>query len=215
MENSLRLVRLCESIFLRALRVSVVYKVFLSVSSGYWGIYMSHKSKRIRKEKPAPIKLSVVDEESLSEQVNEIESAELSSEQQREYLDLLLRGASPAAACQQLNLNLFLVVELLADDDEFRMKTDAVYDALSQNVAARLYQEAMKGSVPAMSQWLKNRPPPEWPDHAAASISNSPLEVISDEELIRLARLENLTIPTELEADAPETGGSQTPEVIP
>ncbi len=176
---------------------------------------MSHNSKRIRKEKPAPIELSVVDEESLSEQENEVESAPFSSEQQREYLDLLLRGASPAAACQQLELDLFAVVELLADDDEFRMKTDAVYDALSQNVAARLYQEAMKGSVPAMSQWLKNRPPPEWPDHAAASISNSPLEVISDEELIRLARLENLAIPTELEADASKAGSSQASEIVP
>ncbi len=176
---------------------------------------MSHKSKRIRKEISAPIELSVVDEDSLSEQDIELEHSPFSSEQQREYLDLLLRGASPAAACQQLELDLFAVVELLADDDEFRIKTDAVYDALSQNVAARLYQEAMKGSVPAMSQWLKNRPPPEWPDHAAASISNSPLEVISDEELIRLARLENLTIPTELEANAPETGSSQTSEVVP
>lgn len=161
-----------------------------------------------------PIELSVVDEETLSEQVNEIVSAEFSSEQQREYLDLLLRGASPAAACQQLNLDLFAVVELTANDDEFRMKTDAVYDALSQNVAARLYQEAMKGSVPAMSLWLKNRPPPEWPDHASGSISNSPLDVISDEELIRLARLENLAIPTELETDTSEKSSSQTSETV-
>jgi len=176
---------------------------------------MSHKPKRIRKEKSARIELAVIDEDSLSQQAIEREHSPFSSEQQREYLDLLLRGASPAAASQQLNLDLFLVVELLADDDEFRMKTDAVYDALSQNVAARLYQEAMKGSVPAMSQWLKNRPPPEWPEHAAASISNSPLEVISDEELIRLARLENLAIPTELEANTPEKSGSQTSKVIP
>ena len=176
---------------------------------------MSHKSKRTWKEKPAPIELSLVDEESLSEQNTDRKHSPFSSEQQQEYLDLLLRGASPAAACQQLEIDLFAVVELLADDDEFRLKTDAVYDALSQNVAARLYQEAMKGSVPAMSQWLKNRPPPEWPDHASASLSNSPLEVISDEELIRLARLENLAIPPELETDASKTSGSKTSEVIP
>ena len=139
----------------------------------------------------------------------------LTGEQQREYLDLLLRGASPAVACQQLNVDLSAVVELMAEDDEFRMKADAVYDALSQNVAARLYQEAMKGSVPAMSQWLKNRPPPEWPDHASASRSDSSLDVISDEELIRLARLENLAIPAELETDAPEKSGSQTSETVP
>ena len=176
---------------------------------------MSHKSKRFRKEKPALIELSVVDENSLSEEANEVEIAAISSDQQREYLDLLLRGASPAAACQQLNIDLFAVVELLADDDEFRLKTDAVYDALSQNVAARLYQEAMKGSVPAMSQWLKNRPPPEWPDHAAASLSNSPLEVLSDEELIRLAHLENLAIPPELEADTSKTGSTKTSKIVP
>ncbi len=176
---------------------------------------MFREPRRTREEKSSRIELSVVDEESLSEEESRTEDSPFSSDQQLEYLDLLLRGASPAAACQQLKLDLFAVVALLSDDDEFRMKTDAVYDALSQNVAARLYQEAMKGSVPAMSQWLKNRPPPEWPDHAAASISNSPLDVISDEELIRLARLENLAIPIELEADAPKAGGSQASEVVP
>ncbi len=179
---------------------------------------MNRESKRIQKENPPSIELSVIDDDSFAEETCEatdnLAHPPFSSEMQREYLDLLLRGASPAAASRQLGIDLFEIVELLANDDDFRMKTDAVYDALSQNVAARLYQEAMKGSVPAMSQWLKNRPPPEWPDHAAASISNSPLEMISDEELIRLARLENVAIPTELEADTSKTSGSQTSETV-
>lgn len=176
---------------------------------------MFREPRRSREEESSRIELSVVDEDSFSEQESAIETFVLSEDQQRAYLDMLLRGASPAVACQQLQLDLFDVVELLAHDEEFRIKTDAVYDALSQNVAARLYQEAMKGSVPAMSQWLKNRPPPEWPDHAAASVSNSPLDVISDEELIRLARLENLAIPPELEADASGPGSPEASEVIP
>ena len=162
-----------------------------------------HQSGQAGELADEPIELSVWEQRSL-----------FTSEQQREYLDLLLRGASPAVACQQLNVDLFAVVELMAEDDEFRMKADAVYDALSQNVAARLYQEAMKGSVPAMSQWLKNRPPPEWPDHVSASRSDSSLDVISDEELIRLARLENLAIPAELETDASEKSGPQTSETV-
>lgn len=126
---------------------------------------------------------------------------------EEEYLRLLLRGASPAAAAQQLELDLFVIVEAIADDEEFRVKVDAAYDALSQNVAARLYQEAMRGSVPAMTLWLKNRPPPEWPDGRPEETFNPALDVLSDEELLRLARLENVEIPPELETGIDQAGG--------
>ena len=44
----------------------------------------------------------------------------------------------------------------------FRKRMDRVPDLLSQNVAASLYQAAMKGSVTAQTFYLKNLPPPEW-----------------------------------------------------
>ena len=139
---------------------------------------------------------------------------QLTALQQAEYLALLLRGASPAVAAQQLELDLFVIVEAIAEDEEFRVKVDAVYDALSQNVAARLYQEAMKGSVTAMTLWLKNRPPPEWPDHPQGTPGTSGLDLMSDEELLRLARLENVTIPAELEAGLAATGGASFASVV-
>ena len=51
-----------------------------------------------------------------SERVGELITVTgLSEEDRRAYLELLLRGASPAVACQQLNLDLFTVVEAVAD----------------------------------------------------------------------------------------------------
>jgi len=145
-----------------------------------------------------------------SERVGELITVTgLSEEDRRAYLELLLRGASPAVACQQLNLDLFTVVEAVADDDDFRMEVDAVYDALSQNVAARLYQEAMKGSVTAMTNWLKHRPPPEWSSTVVEGLSVSSWDLMSDEELLAHARLEKIEIPVELErSDEPEGGES-------
>jgi len=128
-------------------------------------------------------------------------------EDQRAYLELLLRGASPAAACQQLQLDLFVVMEAIAEDEEFRIKVDAVYDALSQNVAARLYQEAMKGSVSAMTQWLKQRPPPEWMALRVEGSEGSGWDALSDEELLARARMEGIAIPVELEGSGEASGG--------
>lgn len=54
----------------------------------------------------------------------------------------------------------------------FRKRMDRVPDLLSQNVAASLYQAAMKGSVTAQTFYLKNLPPPEW--DAAAAEDDSP-----------------------------------------
>lgn len=136
-----------------------------------------------------------------------LESCQLSREQQDGYIDFLLRGASPAAAAQQLGLDLFDILAAIADDDPFQSRVEAAYDALSQNVAARLYQEAMKGSVSAMTLWLKNRPPPEWQGTQGEAMERNELDGLSDEELLRLARLEEIAIPPELEADIEAAGG--------
>ena len=82
--------------------------------------------------------------------------------QQEAYLELLLRGASPLGACQELGLDYFQVMRFATEDTAFGLRIQQVGVALSQNVATRLYQEAMKGNVSAMSHWLKYRRPPEW-----------------------------------------------------
>lgn len=143
-----------------------------------------------------------------------LDSCQLSREQQAGYIDLLLRGASPAAAAQQLGLELFDVLAVIAEDESFQARVDAAYDALSQNVAARLYLEAMKGSVSAMTFWLKNRPPPEWPGTQGEATDRNELDGLSDEELLRLARLEEIAIPPELEADITSAGGDEGSSLV-
>ncbi len=131
------------------------------------------------------------------------------------YVDLLLRGASPAAAATRLGVDLYRIVEAIAEDEEFRMRVDAAYDALSQNVAARLYQEAMQGSVTAMTFWLKHRPPPEWPDYQMQTPAPTGLDALTDEELLRLARLENIAIPAELAASLEAAGSAAASLPVP
>lgn len=71
-------------------------------------------------------------------------------------------GASPAAACQKVGVSITAVLVTMDQSTAFRKRMDRVPDLLSQNVAASLYQAAMKGSVTAQTFYLKNLPPPEW-----------------------------------------------------
>lgn len=125
---------------------------------------------------------------------------------QREFLNLLLKGASPLAAAQHLGLNPLGFQETLAHDDLFNELYIAAQELLSQNIAARLYQEAMKGNVSAMTLYLKNRPPPEWLANQTSLTSES-FEYWTHEELLRFAKLQGVSIPPELETPPhPESG---------
>lgn len=88
----------------------------------------------------------------------------LTRKQQDEYLTLLTKGASPAAACQKMSVSITAVLITMEQSPRFRARATAVSDVLSQNVAAQLYQTAMKGSVTAQTFYLRNQPPPEWPE---------------------------------------------------
>ncbi len=70
----------------------------------------------------------------------------------------------------------------------FRKRMDRVPDLLSQNVAASLYQAAMKGSVTAQTFYLKNLPPPEWDveDDEAASPESGEFENLTVDQLRQL-----------------------------
>ncbi|WP_437206740.1 hypothetical protein [Planctomicrobium sp. SH664] len=111
------------------------------------------------------------------------EAPRLSREQQSQYLQLLARGASPAAACLQLGISPLSVTSLTEDDDSFRSSLAGIQRLMSENVAAALYRAAMEGSVAAQTFYLKNQPPPEWPA-AECDAATPGIDELTDDELI-------------------------------
>lgn len=135
----------------------------------------------------APVRQSETDPTEASEPY------QFSPELQAQYLQLLARGASPAAACMQLNLPVMSVLNQITTDATFRARLDQIHDVLSQNVAAALYRSAMEGSVSAQTFFLKNCPPPEWPgNEPVPAAMNDGLDELTDDELAQLCRDENI-----------------------
>ncbi len=124
------------------------------------------------------------------------EVSTLTRKQQDEYLTLLTKGASSAAACQKLGISITALLVTMEQFPKFRTRTTAVSDVLSQNVAAQLYQTAMKGSVTAQTFYLRNQPPPEWPGEEEQSTSPADLENLSTEELQALDAAEEQELRT-------------------
>lgn len=81
---------------------------------------------------------------------------------QQHVLDVLLRGGSVAVAAGQVEVSIDEIYEWLEQDEAFARRYRNVLRALDQNVIAKLYQEAMQGSLPAMSLWVKEREPVDW-----------------------------------------------------
>ncbi len=109
-------------------------------------------------------------------------------EEQQEILDLVLRGASPAAACLRLNVSFDRLYRTLEADPEFRRRWDELLEMLSQNVAAALYQTALKGNVTAQTFFLRSLPPRDWTAVSSAASPDDDLSQLSDEELERRIR---------------------------
>ena len=132
----------------------------------------------------------------------------LTAELEQSFLELLSRGASPAAACRELGVSVSMIQQALVEDAKFRARWEDVNVTLSQNIQAALYRSAMEGNVSAQTYWLKSNPPPGWsPD------STEPLETIdeffdelSDDELLDLARAMEINLPPEIEAKITQTG---------
>lgn len=116
-------------------------------------------------------------------------------------MELLAKGASPAAACQHLGVPVSAFLHSLADDPAFREALADVNEILTRNVVAALYQAAMKGSIPAQTLWLRNTRPREWSeqheDGRNQSISLDELE-LTDEQVLALARAMGVPVPPEL-----------------
>ncbi len=124
---------------------------------------------------------------------------------------LLLRGASPAAACAQLGIAPQEFLTWL-DDPEFRRRIAQSQDILSQNVAAALYRSAMEGSVSAQTFYLRHLPPPEWSLVASAQKAGEPLNQLSDDELIDFCRARGIDLPiSPVEGGDPAADAADSP----
>ena len=135
----------------------------------------------------------------------------MTASEQRAYLELLQRGGSSAAVCRKLEIEPERVRRTQRECGEFAAACREVVVQLSQNVAAALYQAAMKGSVPAQALWLKHVPPPEWVrvaggteddvvagDDDGSQRRGRDYAELSDDELVQLARKVGIDIPAEL-----------------
>lgn len=114
---------------------------------------------------------------------------------------MLLKGASPIIACQQCDCSFESYMRTLEEDEKFRERSFQIQQALVQNVAARLYQEAMKGSVSAMTFWLKHFGPNATTPLDETTPFAPEIESLTDEELHRLCRLYQLEVSTESEVE--------------
>lgn len=137
---------------------------------------------------------------------SESREAILSSEQQLLVLQLLLRGASPSGACQQIGIPGIAFARTLQVDARFRIHVEEATVTQSYNVSAALYRAAMEGNVSAQVHWLKNCPPPGWQDDSRAAAQpitfDQFFDELSDDELIQLARAMGVDLPPEAERDS-------------
>jgi hypothetical protein len=139
----------------------------------------------------------------------------LSFDQQQLLLALLLKGASPLGACQQLGLSIADYLRTRRDDEAFRQQTDLVYQLLAQNVVAALYKAAMQGNVTAQSCWLRSNPPPGWnpepPETDQPRTFDHFFDQLSDHELLELARAMGVNLSPEIERTLFGQSGPQIP----
>lgn len=136
----------------------------------------------------------------------------LSDEEQQAYLQLLLRGASPVVVCRQVGVPYSAVRLTLRESAEFRDDHDDAMLLLNQNVEAALYGQAMQGSVPAMTLWLRNRPPPYWRGDEDDKTVKDEFERMNDAELVEAARAAGITVPLAYETGIAATDGEVLPD---
>ncbi|MCA9116678.1 MAG: hypothetical protein KDA79_16470 [Planctomycetaceae bacterium] len=128
-------------------------------------------------------------------------------------LELLLRGASPAAACQQLGLSPFAWIRTLDDSEPLRHRTAAVQQLLTGNVLAAAYRAAMQGAASIQSLWLKtfNTRPAEEAPAATPHTFDDYFDRLSRNELFQLARAMGVDVPPELDATPAPAGQRPQP----
>ena len=96
----------------------------------------------------------------------------------------MLQGASPQVACRKLDIPLDAFWRGLERNAKFAAQIQQVWDALSFNVVAALYQAAMQGNSSAQQFWLKHRPPPRWTTMGAEPSPADDLDAMTHDELL-------------------------------
>lgn len=86
-----------------------------------------------------------------------------------EFIRLLSLGQSPQLICHSLSVASADFFATARDDGAFAQAMEQAQNLKSRNVESVLYRKALEGHVPAMTQYLKVAPPPEWdPSEGAA-----------------------------------------------
>ena len=88
----------------------------------------------------------------------------LSPEQQAALIGRLLKGLSPQLACAAAGLDPAAFCRSADEDAGFRRRLRDVRELLSLNVAAAVYQAALKGTPAAQALGLRTFPPAAGPD---------------------------------------------------
>lgn len=118
-------------------------------------------------------------------------SSRLLTPEERQALgQLLLRGASPALACLELDLELEDFWHTVRHDPVFAQTVRQLYDTLSHNVVAALYKKALQGDTAAQRQWLQQCTATLWQPPAKSGSSADDLTQLSDAELLQRLRAE-------------------------
>ena len=141
----------------------------------------------------------------------------LSSDEQQLILELLLRGASPAAACSQLGLSPFDWLRTLDGNEPLQRQLADVRRLLTENVLAAAYRAAMQGAASIQSLWLKTfaDEPGDEAAPAAPHTFDDYFDRLSRNELLQLARTMGVDVPPELDAPSAATGECPQPGGLP
>ena len=119
----------------------------------------------------------------VSEDFGSLTRGLLSQDEQQALWRLMLKGASPALACQQLGLSLIAYLDTIDHDAEFQASMQRAIGTLSDNVVASLYRTAIEGSVYAQKFWLEHRPAALWASSKAEEAEPDEFAHLSDREL--------------------------------
>ena len=142
-------------------------------------------------------------------------TARMSPALQREFLELMVKGASPHGACGKLEVSLASFWNTLEHDAQFAAELQRVWDTLSFNVVSALYRAAMEGNGSAQQFWLKHRPPPRWAVPDQDQVPADELEALTDAELLDRARTEAPDLAAEIATRIAAAGSRFASEVLP
>jgi hypothetical protein len=125
------------------------------------------------------------------------DGAVLTAGEQAEYVRLVVNGAAPLRACERVGVTVAAVLRTLDVDPGFRALVDQTAEVISGNVAAALYQAAMRGNVAAQTLFLNHRPPRDWKQEAQ---DDDELDRLSNAELLALCLAEGVAVPAAAQA---------------